>query len=177
VEQRAGRRAARRRRKGTLSAPATLERQVRRMLADPKADALVTNFAAQWLYLRELQNAKPDTPEFDGNLRQSFQRETELLFRTIMREDRSIVDLLDADFTFVDERLARHYGIPGIRGSRMRRVELPPTARARAAGAGQHPHGDVGGQPHVAGAARQVGARERARRAAAAAAAGRRDQH
>jgi len=117
--------------KGTLSAPATLDRQVRRMLADPRADALVTNFAAQWLYLRELQNAKPDTPEFDGNLRQSFQRETELLFRTIMREDRSIVDLLDADFTFVDERLARHYGIPGIRGSRMRRVELPPGSPRR----------------------------------------------
>jgi len=117
--------------KGTLSAPATLERQVRRMLADPKADALVTNFAAQWLYLRELQNAKPDTPEFDGNLRQSFRRETELLFRTIMREDRSIVDLLDANFTFVDERLARHYGMPGIRGSRMRRVDLPPDSPRR----------------------------------------------
>ena len=117
--------------KGTLSAPAVLERQVRRMLADPKADALVTNFASQWLYLRELQNAKPDTPEFDGNLRQSFQRETELLFRTIMREDRSVVDLLDANFTFVDERLARHYGIPGIRGSRMRRVELPPDSPRR----------------------------------------------
>jgi cytochrome c553 len=117
--------------KGTLSTPAVLERQVRRMLADPKADALVTNFGSQWLYLRELQNARPDTPEFDGNLRQSFQRETELLFRTIMREDRSIVDLLDADFTFVDERLARHYGIPGIRGSRMRRVELAPDSPRR----------------------------------------------
>ena len=117
--------------KGGLSTPATLERQVRRMLADPRADALVTNFAAQWLYLRELQNARPDTPEFDGNLRQSFQKETELLFRTILRENRSIVDLLDANFTFVDERLARHYGIPGIRGSRMRRVELPPDSPRR----------------------------------------------
>jgi hypothetical protein len=117
--------------KGGLSAPATLDRQVRRMLADPKADALVTNFAAQWLYLRELQNARPDTPEFDGNLRQSFQKETELLFRAILRENRSIVDLLDANFTFVDERLARHYGIPGIRGSRMRRVELPPDSPRR----------------------------------------------
>ena len=117
--------------KGGLSTPAALERQVRRMLADPKADALVSNFAAQWLYLRELQNAKPDTPEFDGNLRQSFQRETELLFRTVLREDRSIVDLLDANFTFVDERLARHYGIPGIRGSRMRRVELPADSPRR----------------------------------------------
>ncbi len=117
--------------KGGLSAPATLERQVRRMLADPKADALVTNFASQWLYLRELQNARPDSPDFDGNLRQSFQRETELLFRTVLREDRSIVDLLDADFTFVDERLAEHYGIPGVRGSRMRRVELAPDSPRR----------------------------------------------
>ena len=117
--------------KGGLSAPPTLERQVRRMLADPKAEALVSNFASQWLYLRELQNARPDTPEFDGNLRRSFQRETEMLFRTILREDRSIVDLLDADFTFVDERLARHYGIDGIRGSRMRRVELGPDSPRR----------------------------------------------
>jgi hypothetical protein len=117
--------------KGGLSAPVTLEKQVRRMLADPKAEALVTNFGAQWLYLRELQNARPDTAEFDGNLRQSFQRETEMLFRTILREDRSIVDLLDANFTFVDERLARHYGIPGIRGSRMRRVELPADSPRR----------------------------------------------
>ena len=117
--------------KGGLSTPATLERQARRMLADPKAEALVSNFASQWLYLRELQNARPDTPEFDGNLRRSFQRETEMLFRTILREDRSIVDLLDADFTFVDERLARHYGIPGIRGSRLRRVELGPDSPRR----------------------------------------------
>ena len=112
--------------RGTLKDPAVLERQVRRMLADPRADALVDNFAGQWLLLRELRNARPDSPEFDGNLRQSFQRETELLFRTIMREDRSVIDLLDADFTFVDERLARHYGIPGVRGSRMRRVALQP---------------------------------------------------
>ena len=117
--------------KGGLSAPATLERQVRRMLADAKAEALVANFASQWLYLRELQNARPDSPDFDGNLRQSFQRETELLFRTILREDRSIVDLLDADFTFVDERLAEHYGIPGVRGSRMRRVDLAPDSPRR----------------------------------------------
>jgi cytochrome c551/c552 len=117
--------------RGTLKDPAVLDRQVRRMLADPRADALVTNFAAQWLYLRELQNAKPDSPDFDGNLRQSFQRETELLFRTILREDRSIVDLLDADFTFVDERLAEHYGIPGVRGSRTRRVQLPADSPRR----------------------------------------------
>jgi len=117
--------------RGELRRPAVLEREVRRMLADPKADALVTNFASQWLLLRELQNARPDSPDFDGNLRQSFQRETELLFRTILRENRSIVDLLDADFTFVDERLAEHYGIPGVRGSRMRRVQLPPASPRR----------------------------------------------
>ena len=117
--------------RGGLEDSATLEREVRRMLADPRADALVTNFAAQWLFLRELQNAKPDSPDFDGNLRQSFQRETELLFRTIMREDRSIVDLLNADFTFVDERLARHYDIPGVRGSRTRRIQLPADSSRR----------------------------------------------
>jgi len=112
--------------RGTLKDPAARERQVRRMLADPGADALVENFAGQWLLLRQLRNVRPDSPEWDGNLRQSFQRETEWLFRTIIREDRSVIDLLDADFTFVDERLARHYGIPNIRGSRMQRVRLGP---------------------------------------------------
>jgi hypothetical protein len=110
--------------RGALSDPAALERQVRRMLADPRADALVQNFAGQWLFLRELKNVRPDSPEFDGNLRASMQRETEMLFRTILQEDRSIVEFLDSDFTFVDERLARHYGIPDVRGSRMRRVAL-----------------------------------------------------
>jgi hypothetical protein len=113
-------------RRSALKDPATLERQVRRMLADARAEALVSNFAGQWLFLRELKNARPDSPDFDGNLRQSFQRETEMLFRAVMREDRSVVQFLDSDFTFVDERLAKHYGIPDIRGSRMRRVTLPP---------------------------------------------------
>jgi mono/diheme cytochrome c family protein len=110
--------------KGQLKNPAVLERQVRRLLADPRADALVSNFAGQWLFLRELKNVRPDSPDFDENLRRSFQQETELLFRTIVREDRPIIDLLDADFTFVDERLAKHYGMEGIRGSRVRRVPL-----------------------------------------------------
>jgi hypothetical protein len=110
--------------RGQLKNPAVLERQVRRLLADPRADTLVSNFAGQWLFLRELKNVRPDSPEFDENLRRSFQQETELLFRTIMREDRPIIDLLDADFTFVDERLAKHYGMDGIRGSRVRRVTL-----------------------------------------------------
>jgi hypothetical protein len=117
--------------RGSLKDPAVLERQVRRMLADERADALVDNFAAQWLFLRELENAKPDSPDFDGNLRRSFQRETEMLIRTVFREDRSIVDLLDADFTFVDERLARHYDIPGVRGSRTRRIQLATSSPRR----------------------------------------------
>jgi hypothetical protein len=117
--------------RGDLKNPAALERQVRRMLADPRADALVTNFAGQWLFLRELKNARPDSPDFDGNLRQSLQRETELVFRKVMQEDRSVIDFLDADYTFVDERLARHYGIPDVRGSRMRQVTLPADSPRR----------------------------------------------
>jgi hypothetical protein len=112
---------------GTLSQPATLERQVRRMLADPRADALVTNFASQWLYLRNLAAASPDArqfPDFDDNLRQAFRRETELFFQSIVNEDRSALDLLRASYTFVNERLAKHYGIPNVYGSRFRRVEL-----------------------------------------------------
>jgi hypothetical protein len=98
-----------------LSDPAVLQRQVRRMLADPKAESLVTNFAGQWLFLRELRNRNPDLlmyPDFDDNLRQAFQRETEMLVSSIVREDRSVFDLLTADYTFVNEQLARHYGIP-----------------------------------------------------------------
>jgi mono/diheme cytochrome c family protein len=110
--------------RGQLKNPAVLERQVRRLLADPRADSLVSNFAGQWLFLRELKNVRPDSSEFDENLRRSFQQETELLFRTIVREDRPIIDLIDADFTFVDERLAKHYGMEGIQGSRVRRVPL-----------------------------------------------------
>ena len=117
---------------GKLHQPAVLERQTRRMLADPKARSLVTNFANQWLFLRELKNANPDVtifPDFDDNLRQAFQRETELLFESVMREDRSVVDLLDSDYTFVNERLARHYGIPNIYGPDFRRVPVPNDAR------------------------------------------------
>ena len=108
-----------------LQDPKTLEQQVRRMIADPRAEALVANFAGQWLFLRELKNVRPESGDFDGNLRASMQRETELLFRAVLQEDRSVIDFLDADFTFVDERLARHYGLPGIRGERMRRVTWP----------------------------------------------------
>jgi mono/diheme cytochrome c family protein len=114
---------------GRLADPAVLEQQTRRMLADPRARALVDNVAGQWLLLRQLETVAPATKEFDGNLRHAFRRETELLFETILREDRSVLDLIDADYTFVDERLARHYGIPNIRGSRFRRVTLDAGAR------------------------------------------------
>jgi hypothetical protein len=94
------------------------------MLKDPRSRALVDNFAGQWLYLRDLKNVMPESDDFDAGLRASFERETTMLFETIMKEDRSIVDLLNPDFTFVDERLAKHYGIPNIRGERFRRVTL-----------------------------------------------------
>jgi hypothetical protein len=114
--------------RGELRNPDVLEQQVRRMLADPRAESLATNFAGQWLYLRNLDSTTPNLrlfPDFDDNLRQSFRRETELFVDSILREDRSVLDLLDADYTFLNERLARHYGIPHIYGSRFRRVELP----------------------------------------------------
>jgi hypothetical protein len=109
---------------GELARPEVLEREVRRMLADPKADALVANFASQWLGLRQLDTVSPASSEFDGNLRQAFRKETELLFSAVLREDASVVEMLSADYTFVDERLARHYGLTTVRGSRFRRVEL-----------------------------------------------------
>jgi mono/diheme cytochrome c family protein len=117
---------------GTLNDPAVLERQVRRMLLDPKAAALGANFAGQWLFLRNLQQSRPDTqefPDFDDSLRQGFRQETEMLFQNIQREDRSVMELLTADYTFVNERLARHYGIPGVYGSQFRRVAVTDEAR------------------------------------------------
>jgi hypothetical protein len=101
------------------------------MLADQRSRALVNNFADQWLYLRNLASAHPDMrafPDFDDNLRQAFREETELFFESVMREDRSILDLLRADYTFLNERLAKHYGIPNVYGSRFRRVEFGPDA-------------------------------------------------
>jgi len=114
---------------GQLSQPRVLEQQVRRMIADPRAEALVSNFAQQLLYLRNLPATSPDGvfyPNWDDELRQSLKRESELFFESIVREDRNVLDLLTADYTFVNERLARHYGIPNIYGSRFRRVTLPP---------------------------------------------------
>ncbi len=124
---------------GKLHEPNVLHAQVRRMLDDPRADALVTNFAGQWLYLRNLRTAEPDKndfPDFDDNLRQAFLRETDLFIGSIMREDRSVLDLLTADYTFVNERLARHYHIPGVYGSQFRRVAVTSDARRGLLGQG-----------------------------------------
>jgi len=117
-----------------LNDPGMLEQQVLRMLADPRSIALTENFAGQWLAVRSLESHAPvvdQFPDFDDNLRQAFRREMELLFDSLIREDRSVVDLLTADYTFVNDRLAKHYGIPGIQGSRFRRIELDDEFDAR----------------------------------------------
>jgi hypothetical protein len=125
--------------KGTLRNPGVLERQVKRMLSDPRARALGSNFAGQWLYLRNLRSQVPDPdvfPDFDDNLRQGLQRETEMLFESIVLEDRSALDLLRADYTFVNERLARHYGIPSVYGNQFRRVTVKDEHRRGLLGQG-----------------------------------------
>jgi len=112
---------------GKLKDPAVLEKQVRRMLYDPRGHELIKNFAGQWLELRTLKSSTPEGiiyPDFDDNLRQAFQTESEMFFDSIVREDRSVVDLLDANYTFVNERLARHYGIANVYGTQFRRVTL-----------------------------------------------------
>jgi mono/diheme cytochrome c family protein len=117
-----------------LHEPAVLEEQLRRMVVDPRSDAMAENFAGQWLHLRNLEGINPNTdefPDFDNDLRIAFQREAELFFTSIMREDRSVMDLLTAEYTFVNERLARHYGIPQVYGSRFRRVALGPEFEMR----------------------------------------------
>ena len=125
--------------RGRLGDQGVLDEQVRRMLADPRSEALVTNFAAQWLYLRDLELKEPDTgyfPGFDENLRQAFRRETELFIDSILRDNRSVLELLTASHTFVNERLAQHYGIPHVYGSHFRRVELQDEARRGLLGQG-----------------------------------------
>jgi hypothetical protein len=112
----------------TLRKPDVLRRQVTRMLADPRSRSLVTNFAAQWLFLRDVETKEPDVylfRDFDEGVRAAFVRETELFLDSILREDRSVLELLTADYTFLNEPLARHYGIPQITGSHFRRVTLP----------------------------------------------------
>jgi mono/diheme cytochrome c family protein len=111
-----------------LKDPAVLEQQVKRMIADPRSESFVTNFAAQWLFLRDLSAKEPDEllfPDFDETLRAGFQRETELFLDSVLRENRSVLDLLSANYSFINGRLARHYGIPNIEGSYFRRVTFP----------------------------------------------------
>jgi len=122
-----------------LKNPSVLAAQVTRMLADARASAFVNNFAGQWLHLRNLKGKVPNSelfPDFDDNLRQAFQREAELFFESVIREDRSVLDLMNADYTFVNERLARHYGIPNVFGSEFRRVSLADESRRGILGKG-----------------------------------------
>ena len=147
------------------------------MLADPRAtDALVNDFAAQWLNLRRVEEVVVDPvkyPLYDESLLQAFQQETEMFVASTLREDRSVDELLNADYTFVNERLARHYGIPGVYGSRFRRVTLPESRSARRpAGAGSAAGDDVVSGSHLAGAARQMAAEQYFRSAHSAAAPG-----
>jgi hypothetical protein len=124
---------------GRLRRPDVLDSQVRRMLADPRSGALVENFAAQWLHVRNLRGTTPDKndfPDFDDNLRVAFERELELFVGSIIAEDRNVLDLLTADYTFVNERLARHYGMPNIYGVHFRRVPVTESARRGLLGKG-----------------------------------------
>jgi len=117
--------------KGILRDPKVLQQQVKRMLADAKSEALTNNFAGQWLFLRDLAHVQTSATNFDDNLRQAFRTETEMLFANVVHEDESLLTLLNADYTFVDERLAKHYGIPNIHGSYFRRVNLPADSPRR----------------------------------------------
>jgi hypothetical protein len=124
---------------GRLKDPDVLGSQITRMLADGRSSAFVSNFAGQWLHLRNLKGKVPNSelfPDFDDNLRQAFQREAELFFESVLREDRSVLDLMNADYTFVNERLARHYGIPNVFGSDFRRVSLADDSRRGILGKG-----------------------------------------
>src|SRR5207245_2777233 len=112
-----------------LRQPGVLEQQVRRMMADPRSSSLVTNFAEQWLYLRDIEAKKPNEilfPDFDESLRAAFREETDLFLDSVLRGNASVLDLLSANYTFVNERLARHYGIPNIHGPEFHRVTFPP---------------------------------------------------
>src|SRR5262249_2858077 len=120
-------------REGNLRKPGVLEAQVKRMLRDPKARALTVNFADQWLTLRNLKGFAPDQkqfPPFNEALRRAMLRETELFFEHVVKEDRGILDFLDADYTSLNEPLAKHYGISGVKGDEFRKVTLPPGPRA-----------------------------------------------
>jgi len=127
---------------GRLRQPAVFEAQVRRMLGDPKASALITNFFGQWLMVRNMATVRPDAkafPDFDENLRDAFQQETQLFLESQLKDDRPVTELINADYSFLNERLARHYGVPYVYGNHFRRVSLPATANR----AGILNHGSV----------------------------------
>jgi mono/diheme cytochrome c family protein len=129
-----------------LRKPDVFEKQVRRLLADDRARNLVTNFAAQWLYLRNLESITPELrlfPDFDDNLRKAFRQETELFFESVLREDRSVLDLLKADYTFLNQRLAKHYGIPHVYGDRFRRVTVAGVSDPGSERGGLLRHGSI----------------------------------
>ncbi len=138
---------------GVLKNPEVLAIQTRRMLRDPRSNALAENFGGQWLQTRNLESHRPDPgrfPNFDDELRDAMRRETELFFESIVREDRSIFDFLAADYTYLNDRLAKHYGIGGIEGNHFRRVDVSGASRGgvltagRARGAGSRPAVDRG---------------------------------
>ena len=157
---------------GRLSEPDVLEAQVGRMLADRRSDAMTDEFTGQWLQLRNLDKVTPDLlmfPDFDDNVRQAFRKETELLFNSIVRENRSALDLLDADYTFLNERLARHYGIKGVYGSQFRRVDVTDPNRQGPAGPRELPVAHLSRNPDIAYHSWEVCALEPPEHAAAAA--------
>ena len=144
---------------GRLRGEGVLESQVRRMLADPRAETLSRNFASQWLRLAGIEEVAPEPtifPDYTRNLAASMRREVELLFDSIVREDRSVLDLLTADYTFVDETLALHYGIPSILGNRFRRIQLDDPEPVRVDRQRRCPDADFAGEPDLAGGEGQV---------------------
>ena len=160
--------------RGKLKDPAVLEQQVRRMLRDPRANALVEGFATRWLELGKIAGFVPDTqlyPEFDENLREAMAVETKLFVADQLRQDRSVADLLLADYTFANDRLAQHYGIPNVYGSHYRPVKFTDRPPRRTARPGERPVGDVVSESHVGRDARPLAAGEHARGAAASTAA------
>jgi hypothetical protein len=155
---------------GTLKDPAVLRRQVARMLNDRRAAALVNNFAGQWLQVRNVDTVRPDAEifDFDESLRRSFTMETTLLVDSLFREDRSLLDLLNADYTFLNQRLAEHYGVPNVYGSQFSPGDRDRPESARPARPGQHPDRYVLPESHLRRAAREVGVGESAGHAAPA---------
>ena len=149
---------------GKLRQPGTLEQQVRRMMADSRSASLVTNFAEQWLYLRDLDAKKPNEllfPDFDESLRSAFRQETDLFLDSVLRGNRSVLELLSANYTFVNERLAKHYGIPDVHGTEFRRVTFPHGQSSRwPVGSGKPADDHFVCQPNFARQPRQMGTGE-----------------